>query len=262
MKANYHTHTIRCQHAMGRGEDFVSAALDAGFDVLGFADHAPWPFRNGFVSPIRMPMSDLEDYIHSVKALQKQYAGQIDILLGLESEFFPRYRDHMLRLREMGVSYFILGAHYNDSEEENPYIGPECQTDEGVLRYAEHAVKAMRTGLFCYVAHPDLFMRHRRDDEFSPTCEQAADMICQAANEMKLPIEYNLLGLDTQLRGFSRGYPSAPFWEYIKKYDNTVILGVDAHEPSHLADTSLWETGRRNVLDMGYRLIDHLDLEV
>lgn len=246
---------------MGRDEDFVTAALDAGFDLLGFADHAPWPFRNGFVSPIRMPMSDLEGYLQSVKALQKQYAGQIDIRLGLESEYFPRYRDHMLRLRDMGVSYFILGAHYNDSEEENPYIGPLCQTDEGVLRYAEHAVKAMRTGLYCYVAHPDLFMRHRRDDEFSPACEQAADMICQAANEMKLPIEYNLLGLDTQLRGFSRGYPSTPFWEYIKKYDNTVILGVDAHEPRHLADVTLWETGRRNVLDMGYTLIDRLDLE-
>lgn len=247
---------------MGRDEDFVRAALGAGFDVLGFADHAPWPFGGGFVSPIRMPMSDLDDYIRSVTALQKRYAGEIDIRLGLESEYFPRYRDHMLRLHDMGISYFILGAHYNDSEEENPYIGPECQTDEGVLRYADAAVTAMRTGLFCYVAHPDLFMRHRRDDEFSKACERAADMICQAAGEMRMPIEYNLLGLDTQLRGFSRGYPSAPFWEYAKKHNNTVILGVDAHEPAHLADVSLWDTGRQNVLDMGYTLTDHLDLEV
>lgn len=262
MKTNYHTHTIRCQHAMGSDEDFVQAALGAGFDVLGFADHAPWPFGGGFVSPIRMPMSDFKDYVQSVTSLRQRYAGQIDILLGLESEYFPRYRDHMLRLREAGVSYFILGAHYNDSEEENAYIGPECQTDEGVLRYADAAVAAMRTGLFCYIAHPDLFMRHRRDDEFSKACEQAADMICQAAREMNMPIEYNLLGLNTQLRGFSRGYPSQPFWDYAKKYNNTVILGVDAHEPRHLADVTLWETGKGNVEAMGYHLIDHLDLEV
>lgn len=262
MKANYHTHTARCQHAMGRDEDFVLAALDAGFDVLGFADHAPWPFGGGFVSPIRMHPDDFADYVQSVRCLRQRYAGQIDIRLGLESEYFPRYHDHLLRMRDQGVSYYILGQHYADSEEENEYIGIECQTDEGVLRYAESTVEAMRTGLFCYVAHPDLFMRHRRDDEFNAACEQAADMICQAAREMHMPIEYNLLGLQTQLRGFSRGYPSTPFWDYIKKYDNTVILGVDAHEPQHLADVSLWNTGRQNVENMGYTLIDRLDLEV
>lgn len=262
MKANYHTHTTRCQHAVGRDEDFVQAALDAGFHVLGFADHAPWPFGSGFVSPIRMPMDDFAGYVQSVQALRSRYAGQIDIRLGLESEYFPRYRDHMLRMQDAGVSYYILGQHYADSEEENQYVGLECQTDDGVLRYAESTVAAMRTGLFCYVAHPDLFMRHRHAEEFNKTCEQATDMICQAAREMHMPIEYNLLGLDSQLRGFSRGYPSQPFWAYAKKYNNTVILGVDAHEPRHLSDLNLWETGRQNVLDMGYQLTDHLDLEV
>lgn len=261
MKANYHTHTERCQHALGRDEEYVQAALAAGFDILGFSDHAPWPFQNGFVSSIRMPMEDFPGYVASVKALREKYAGQIDIRLGLESEYFPRYRDHMLRMREAGVSYFILGAHYNDSEEDHPYIGPECQTDEGVLRYAESAVRAMRTGLFCYLAHPDLFMRHRREDEFSHACQQATDMLCQTAKEMNMPIEYNLLGLDGQRKGFSRGYPAKPFWDYARKYDNTVILGVDAHEPANLADLSLWEAGRADVLERGYRLTDYLNLE-
>lgn len=261
MKANYHTHTERCQHALGRDEEYVQAALAAGFDILGFSDHAPWPFQGGYVSPIRMTMEDFPGYLASVKALREKYAGQLDIRLGLESEYFPRYRDHMLRMRDAGVSYFILGAHYNDSEEDHPYIGLDCRTDEGVLRYAESAVKAMRTGLFCYLAHPDLFMRHRRDEEFSPACQEAADMLCQTAREMNMPLEYNLLGLDGQLKGFSRGYPAKPFWDYARKYDNTVILGVDAHEPGNLSDLPLWEKGRENVLARGYRLVDHLNLE-
>ena len=53
MKHNFHTHTSRCQHAVGTDEAYVEAALDARvFDVLGFADHAPFPFANGFVSGI------------------------------------------------------------------------------------------------------------------------------------------------------------------------------------------------------------------
>lgn len=146
MKHNFHTHTSRCQHAVGTDEAYVEAALDAGFDVLGFADHAPFPFANGFVSGIRMPLDQLADYIHSVHALQQRYAGQLEIRLGLESEYFPRYHDHLLRMREQGIGYYILGQHYADSEEDNPYIGFECQTDEGVLRYAQSAVAAMRTG--------------------------------------------------------------------------------------------------------------------
>ena len=45
LKCNYHTHTTRCKHAFGEDEAFVQAAITAGFDVLGFADHAPWPYR-------------------------------------------------------------------------------------------------------------------------------------------------------------------------------------------------------------------------
>lgn len=259
MKVNYHTHTTRCMHAEGTDEAYVQHAIAAGFDLLGFADHAPWPFANGYVSRIRMPLSDLEGYIASIKGLQAKYAGQIDVRLGLEAEYFPRYRDHMLRMRDMGISYYVLGQHYADSEEDTPYTGLECQTDDGVRRYAEATVAAMRTGMFLYVAHPDLMMRHRLDDEYNAACMEATDMICQAAHEMHMPLEYNLLGLDYQLKVKDRGYPSKPFWAYAKRWNNAVILGVDAHDPNMLTDTTLWETGRKNVLDMGYRLLDDLE---
>lgn len=255
-KHNFHTHTARCQHAVGTDEAYVEAAIAAGFDLLGFADHAPWPFASGFVSPIRMPMSAFEDYVTSIRHLQARYQGQIDIRLGLESEYFPRYHDHLLRMRDRGISYYILGNHYADSEEENPYVGSECRTDDGVLRYAESAVRGMRTGLFCYLAHPDLFMRHRTDDEMSRACEEATDMICQCALEMHMPLEYNLLGLLNQMEGHSRGYPSTPFWQRAKKWHNPVILGVDAHDPEHLKNRLLWQTGIDNVRAMGYDLVN------
>ena len=258
MKNNYHTHTARCMHAVGQDEDYVLAAIRGGFDTLGFADHMPWPFASGFVSDIRMPLSDLPGYMASVQDLKEKYRGQLNIRMGLESEYFPRYLDHMKRLRDMGIEYFILGHHYNDSEEENPYVGLECRTDDGVRRYADCAARAMQSGMFCYLAHPDLFMRHRTADQFNRCCEEAADTICQAALEMQLPIEYNLLGLHLQRIGKDRGYPCAPFWEYAKKYGNTVILGVDAHDPKLLEDRSLWDDGKAAVLGMGYRLIEEL----
>ncbi len=256
MKHNFHTHTARCQHAVGTDEEYVKAAMEGGFDVLGFADHAPWPFASGFVSTIRMGAEDWPCYAQSVKDLQHKYAGQLDIHLGLESEYFPRYLDHMKRLRDEGCAYFILGQHFVDTEECNPYIGKECASDDGLMRYADSSAEAIATGMYCYVAHPDLFMRPRLG--FDKACEHAADIICQAAKEYGLPIEYNLLGLNSELTGNSRGYPDADFWRYVRKWDNDVILGVDAHAPAHLTDTRLWDIGMQRVQALGYKIVDNI----
>ena len=258
---NYHTHTMRCQHASGEDADYVEAALKAGYQVLGFSDHSPWPFSSGYVSPIRMSADRLDDYIASVHDLQKMYDGRIRIHLGLEAEYFPRYHDWLERMRDRGISYFILGQHYADSEEDTPYTGNECVTADGVRWYAESTVRAIRTGLFAYLAHPDLFMRHRTDEQFDAVCGEASDMICQACLEMHLPIEYNLLGLRYQLEGRSRGYPSTPFWERAKKYGNTVILGVDAHAPAHLDGPDIRALALERLHTLGYPVIDRLPMD-
>ena len=271
MKANYHTHTTRCQHAVGADEAYVQAALEGGFQTLGFADHAAWPYARGFVSGIRMRCEDLPEYVSAIGALKREYAGRLTIHIGLEAEYFPRYHDHLLRMREQGIGYFILGQHYADSEEDTIYAGLDCRTDDGVRRYAEAVVKGIRTGLYRYVAHPDLFMRARYDEDFNAACEEAADMICQAAKERGMPIEYNLAGLSGRERDYGaaaakqyggrRGYPCPAFWQYARKWDNNAIIGVDAHDPGDLTDTALWERARRQLTDMGYTIIEHLEME-
>ena len=272
MKANYHTHTTRCKHAQGTDEAYVRSAISGGFDVLGFADHAPWPYAGGFISGIRMSCDELPGYVAALRGLRARYEGQLRLHIGLESEYFPRYHDHLLRMREQGIEYFILGQHYADSDEDTPYAGFECRTDDGVRRYAESVARAVRTGLYRYIAHPDLFMRVRRDGEFNAACEEAADMICQAAKEQGIPLEYNLLGLSLReeeaaeaaagQRDGARGYPCPPFWQYARKWGNNAILGVDAHEPEALTDAGLWSRGRQQLEAMGYTIIDHLDMEV
>ena len=70
MKANYHTHTARCGHAEGTDEEYVLAAIERGFDELGFSDHVPWPYKNGYVHPtVRMHISQMPEYLASVRAL-------------------------------------------------------------------------------------------------------------------------------------------------------------------------------------------------
>lgn len=132
MKANYHTHTVRCKHARGEDKAYVEAALRAGFDLLGFSDHAPWPFARGYVSGIRM---DLRNWaaMCNPPAAGGSICGSDHILLGLECEYFPRYHDHVRWLRDQGLDYLILGQHSADSEEDTPYTNQVSRTSEGVL---------------------------------------------------------------------------------------------------------------------------------
>ena len=54
MIANYHTHTWRCNHATGQEEEYVLTAVEQGFQILGFSDHAPYLFPEGYHSWVRM----------------------------------------------------------------------------------------------------------------------------------------------------------------------------------------------------------------
>ncbi len=82
--ANYHTHTPRCRHAQGTEREYIEAAIRAGIRTLGFSDHAPMLFDDGFVSDFRMLPEETEDYVRTLLQLKREYAGEIEILIGYD----------------------------------------------------------------------------------------------------------------------------------------------------------------------------------
>ena len=80
-KNNYHTHTARCYHASGKDEEYVKAAIKAGIKELGFSDHTPWHYDSSFKATMRMPESQLDDYIESIRYLKEKYKDRI-LLIG------------------------------------------------------------------------------------------------------------------------------------------------------------------------------------
>ena len=103
IKTNYHTHTTRCKHAEGLDEEYVIAAINAGFTEIGFSDHAPWPKLPIEFQAIRMDVSEFPDYFQSIKRLQRQYANKIKINIGLEAEYYPDRMDYMKKLLEENI---------------------------------------------------------------------------------------------------------------------------------------------------------------
>ena len=248
---NYHTHTPRCHHAAGTEEEYVQAALQAGLQTLGFSDHTPYPFPRGFISSFRMGVEDLANYADAVRAVQKQYAGQIDIHLGVEAEFYPDYFADMLSLlRDNGVEYMILGQHMLGNEIGEPYLGIPNDAN-GLERYCNQSIEAMYTGLFTYFAHPDLV--HFVGD---PQVYRAQmRRLCRAAKDCGMPLEYNLLGLMG-----NRHYPNPIFWETAAEEGCHVILGRDAHDPSHLLDNATERKALAFISQTGLTLLENIEL--
>lgn len=180
MKANYHTHTARCGHATGTDEDYVLAAIEQGFDELGFSDHVPWPYQDGYTHPsVRMRVDQMPGYLNSVRALAAQYKDKIHILTGFECEYFPDYMNWLADMRaENHLDYLILGNHFDHDDEYGMYFG-NIRTAAQLRRYVDSAVKGLETGLFSYLAHPDLFMRDY-GKPFDENGRAAAKELCQA----------------------------------------------------------------------------------
>ena len=123
-KTNYHMHTKRCMHASGSDEEYVLAAIEGGYEEIGFSDHCPWKYDSDFVAHMRMPLSQFDDYYQSIAALRDKYKDQISIKIGLECEYFPKYMKWLEEFKEAkGLDYIIFGNHYIRHDEKRIYFG-------------------------------------------------------------------------------------------------------------------------------------------
>jgi len=258
---NYHSHTTRCMHAAGTEEEYVLQAIKSGFECLGFAEHTAWPYESDFVANMRMHISQLEDYVSTIRGLQEKYKDQIRIFLALECEAFPEFYPWLRETREKyALDYLILGNHYDTTDENGgPYFG-RCETPDKVERYALTTIAGMETGMFCYLAHPDLFLH--RYPKFDEHAEKACWQICETAKRLNMPIEYNLLGHNRSRASRERGYvgyTSPEFWNIVEKCGNRCIIGVDAHAPEQMDCADLYREVYRKLEKRGLEVISAPD---
>ena len=248
MFANFHTHTPRCGHAVGSEEEYIKAAIAAGHKIIGFSDHTPYRFPNGFISYFRMPPEKLENYVTTVRALKEKYRGQIEVKIGLEAEYYPAIFDDLLEMiRPYDLDYLILGQHLLGNEENDFYSGTPTDDPTLLRRYVDQVLCGLHTGKFTYLAHPDL-IHFTGDDE---TYRGEMSRLCEFSLRHDIPTEINLLGLWDH-----RHYPSERFIRLCGEYKNPVIFGIDAHQPERYFDRDVVERAEGLVKKYGVRLID------
>ena len=231
---NYHTHTWRCNHAIGTEEEFVKAACERGFTTLGFSDHAPYPLPEEWHSFYRMRPDQVGGYVETLLMLREKYADRIDIKIGFEAEYYPEYFESFLSvIRPYPIDYLILGQHFI-TDESSGDNGSGRQTDDvsRLDRYIDACLFAINSGLYSYIAHPDII--NFTGDE--GVYRDRVLKLCEAAKAADIPLEFNLLGFSDK-----RHYPSERFLKLVAESGAKVIIGCDAHVVDGIAKAPIDE---------------------
>ncbi|KAJ1646848.1 hypothetical protein LPJ64_001732 [Coemansia asiatica] len=117
MPFTFHTHSGQfCKHASGDLESVVKKAVSRGMLVLGLSEHVPRSRpQDLYPEEAGMTPSDLStvfsEYVSEAQRLREKYSGQIEILIGAETEHITRESlEETKQLREKYRLDYVVGS--------------------------------------------------------------------------------------------------------------------------------------------------------
>lgn len=254
MKFDLHTHHIRCGHADGNIEDYIVAGIDAGLQVIGISDHSPYFYHDeDQPSPgIAMARSDFANYWNEVLRLKEKYVGKIEVLLGMESDFFPEYADIYRKAYE-GVPFdYLIGSVHQVGGvsifNRNRWKGLNEQQHVSVKQsYYDLIKQSARSGMFDILGHIDAMKGYYPAFSDIPAALEVDDALKTIA-ECNVSIEINTSGSTKYVGGW---YPSDAILERALHFGVNVTFGSDAHVPSRVGDE--WELVQKRLKEIGFK---------
>ena len=229
MNFNYHTHTSLCGHATGEMIEYIQRAIDGGIIYMGFSDHMPYAFADESAQGQRMTSKEAKDYVADIRRLRELYKNKIDIKIGFEMEYYPDKFHEMLEFaRNIGAEYLILGQHYMRGIFTGGFhVINGKATDEDLKNYVNDVISAMESGVFTYIAHPDMIHYQGSEELY----EKEMRRLCIASKRTNIPIEINGQGIRD-----NRIYPADRFWAIAGEVGCPVTIGFDAHSADAACD--------------------------
>ena len=256
LKNNYQTHTKYCGHAKGDVEDYVKEALNLNMEELGISDHAPIPLNHGMTKEEweenycyeNMDINTFDNLLKEIDNLKSKY--NIKLYKACESEYLYNNDDWYKGLRSK-LDYMILGIHFFNGEgrvldtyKDINYKNVDC--------YYECAKRAIETGLFDYLAHPDLYLFDYKSingkNEFDAKAKDICLKLIDLCVKHDIYFEINTNGLKYSKDKNNRDlwlYPNIEFFKVVKEYMDKnpnklkLIIGADAHEPKALGNDNV-----------------------
>ena len=244
-----HMHTPLCKHAWGEPEEYAAQAVKAGLKGIIFTCHCPMP--DSFWPTVRMSESELDLYVELVKRTAAAYKGKLEVLLGLESEYFPGYEKWLESLHQRANFDYILGAvHWQSKEYLNKF---EVGTIENFRRsYFENLALSAETGLYDCLAHPDLVKNYHPDSWCFAIIKNTVTTVLDRIAKTGVAMELNTSGLN---KSYSEMNPGNEMLRMMAERKIPIVIGSDAHKPIRVGEHFV--TALNNLSEAGFEHISY-----
>ncbi len=251
---SFHCHTT---FSDGRNTiaEMVAGAQKIGFTHLGIADH----LMAFTPAELESKIPAYRAHVAQIRAVSKETG--FPVYAGFEVDYVPdtAWEESLRRFKAaVQPDYLLTGNHclvrgVGDVDFFFFYPWDTVPKDELNSRIADHfktIAKAVRSGLFDFLAHPDFIRWPSPCGEYDFKEERLE--IVRALAETGLPVEINTKGY-SKINDF---YPARWMLEEIAKHKIPMLISDDAHEVASLgmnfkkAEERLAETGNIVRIDL------------
>lgn len=245
IQADMHMHTWFSTDSEACPCDMADEAVRKGLKTICFTDH----FDKDDLEWGEEGIFDVDAYFVEMQNLQEEYAGKLNIRIGIELGLRTYLKDYYEELTKKYPFDFVIGSVHNvpykkDAEGNILYTDPAAEklftdrTDKEAYRLMmETTLENVRTSdCFQTLGHLDYVVRYGKSREKEYSYTDYADIIDEI---LKLLIEKEK-GLEVNSAGLKYGLPFAhPHPDVLKRYrelgGEIITIGADAHKPEHIA---------------------------
>lgn len=245
IQADMHMHTWFSTDSEACPRDMADEAVRKGLKTICFTDH----FDKDDLEWGEEGIFDVDAYFVEMQKLQEEYAGKLNIRIGIELGLRTYLKDYYEELTKKYPFDFVIGSVHNvpykkDAEGNILYTDPAAEklftdrTDKEAYRLMmETTLENVRTSdCFQTLGHLDYVVRYGKSREKEYSYTDYADIIDEI---LKLLIEKKK-GLEVNSAGLKYGLPFAhPHPDVLKHYrelgGEIITIGADAHKPEHIA---------------------------
>ncbi|MBQ0038743.1 MAG: histidinol-phosphatase [Clostridiales bacterium] len=229
---DYHIHTTFCD-GKNSAEEMVQAAVEKGMTAMGFSGHSHMAFDESWC----MSVEDTGQYRREIARLREEYADRIDILCGVEQDFYSDADTAGYDYIIGSVHYLCVDGNYIPVDESPEILRTAAEKHFGGDIYALAEAYYATVGqvwerTHCdIIGHFDLITKFNEGgvlfDESEPRYVRAWHAAADKLLESGALFEVNTGAIS---RGYRTApYPAAPIRQYLTEHGARFILSSDSH---------------------------------
>lgn len=231
-RQDLHTHTT---YSDGKNtpEEMILAAADEGLDTIGISDHSYTSIDENYC----IKKEKIAGYVAEISALKEKYKGKIEVLCGIEQDYFSDEPTDMFDYAIGSVHYIKAGGEYIPVDESAEILKKAADKYFGgdmyalVEEYYRLEADVIRKTNADIIGHFDLITKFQEQtplfDERNPRYISAWKKACDNLLKTKKPFEINTGAISRGYR--TTPYPSEEIRQYILENNGTLILSSDSH---------------------------------